>query len=444
MEIEAFLTAYDPSDLPGTSIDPLGFERGYLLLAEKILPGLTNVASRPRYFGMLAAGAYLAGDLFHEPQRKQYETRIDKTTRLERFWALGNVLASTNSVARELELYGLRGVNYAKAKAEELARRGKKETNADFKLLSRQVQYGGIGMYGTVADRMRILDRQTLCLSADLGRVLGEGFIKETELPKAIIKAIEEDGSVDLAKLASWGDRAFIGATVGPTEANCLYDALHLEPVRSRMVGILSKYPPKEGETELHRLSRIRENINGQNKSADLKEAINAILSYESSYRWILLAFERILWLCRSDPSGSISPDDLSRDQVMEKAVQSLPKRITAFMNAVEKGQTEEFKRDLNRIDDVRQFLQELAAICTNGGDIAKRIMLRHSEVQRGKFDKGRRKMPWLEYVSKGRIALTSTRVGGLTFQVTDVSRIPAHPYRLNSADALILASRQR
>ena len=72
MQIQAFLTAYDPVDLPGTSIDPLGFERRYLFLADKILPGLTNVANRPRYFSALCAGAYLAGDLFtipHEPSR---------------------------------------------------------------------------------------------------------------------------------------------------------------------------------------------------------------------------------------------------------------------------------------------------------------------------------------------------------------------------------------
>lgn len=42
-----FLTAYDPSDLPGGSVVPLGIERGYLHLADKILPGLTNVASQP-------------------------------------------------------------------------------------------------------------------------------------------------------------------------------------------------------------------------------------------------------------------------------------------------------------------------------------------------------------------------------------------------------------
>ncbi len=50
LEIDSFLTAYEPSDLPGTSIDPLGFERGYLFLADKILPGLTNVAAQPALF----------------------------------------------------------------------------------------------------------------------------------------------------------------------------------------------------------------------------------------------------------------------------------------------------------------------------------------------------------------------------------------------------------
>jgi hypothetical protein len=29
-------------------MDPLGFERGYLFLADKILPVLTNAAGRPR------------------------------------------------------------------------------------------------------------------------------------------------------------------------------------------------------------------------------------------------------------------------------------------------------------------------------------------------------------------------------------------------------------
>lgn len=38
--MQSFLTAHDLSDLPGESIDLLGFERGYLFLADKIPSGL--------------------------------------------------------------------------------------------------------------------------------------------------------------------------------------------------------------------------------------------------------------------------------------------------------------------------------------------------------------------------------------------------------------------
>ena len=66
--MELFLTTYDPSDLPGRSIDPLGFERGYLFLADKTLPGMTHVASSPRYFEMLCAVASHAGNRGSTPR----------------------------------------------------------------------------------------------------------------------------------------------------------------------------------------------------------------------------------------------------------------------------------------------------------------------------------------------------------------------------------------
>src|SRR5580698_3721118 len=91
--LETFLTAYDPSDLPGTSIDPLGFERGYLFLADKILPGLTNVASRPRYFALLCTGILLSGDTADNRREVIRKHRREIILRLERFWALANVLA---------------------------------------------------------------------------------------------------------------------------------------------------------------------------------------------------------------------------------------------------------------------------------------------------------------------------------------------------------------
>lgn len=80
-----FVTAYDPSDLPCGSLDPLGFERGYLLLADKLLPGSTSVADRPRYSSVICAGAYLAEVDQHDPPRLQYQSRLECILRFERF-----------------------------------------------------------------------------------------------------------------------------------------------------------------------------------------------------------------------------------------------------------------------------------------------------------------------------------------------------------------------
>lgn len=141
-----FLTAYDPSDLLGGSLDLLGFERGYLLLADKILPGLTNVADRPRYFSVLCAGVSIAGADISDPPRLQYQRRLDCIQRFERFWALANVLARQEASDGELPVSGIQGVSYAAGKAESLLRTDARRVGADFKMLSRQVPYGVVGI----------------------------------------------------------------------------------------------------------------------------------------------------------------------------------------------------------------------------------------------------------------------------------------------------------
>jgi hypothetical protein len=113
-----FLTAYDPSDLPGGSIDPLGFERGYLFLADKILPGLTNAAGRPRYFSVMCAGIQLAPPGSGN-ERNNIRVRSERVLVFERFWAAANVLASEHD--GELSTSGIRGVTYAKAHVDSLS-----------------------------------------------------------------------------------------------------------------------------------------------------------------------------------------------------------------------------------------------------------------------------------------------------------------------------------
>src|SRR4051794_39860877 len=146
LAVEPFLTAYDPSDLPGASVDPLGFDRGYQFLAEKILPGLTNVASRPRYFSALCAGVVLSDEAHggeSEAPQARYQRRLDAVQRLERFWVLACVLASRDD--EELAVNGIRGIRSVEAAIERLDEGSETSTAADFRLLSRQVTYGMVG-----------------------------------------------------------------------------------------------------------------------------------------------------------------------------------------------------------------------------------------------------------------------------------------------------------
>ena len=154
MSLAFALTAYDPTDLPGGSIDPLGFERGYLFLADKTLPGLTNVANRPRYFGLLCAGAQLADVSTSFSPRQAYQARMQSVLRLERLWALANVLARDEAENDQLATSGLRGVSYAERKTESIYKERSSRTTGEFKLLSRQVTYGAVGIYGAVAQGM--------------------------------------------------------------------------------------------------------------------------------------------------------------------------------------------------------------------------------------------------------------------------------------------------
>jgi hypothetical protein len=159
--LEPFLTAYDPSDLPGSSVDPLGFDRGYALLAGKILPGLTNVANRPRYLSLMCAAIAIsdgrAGADVETP-REVLARRLDSILRAERFWTLASLLAAKKDESLGIE--GIRGIRYVQRALARIEERGDTSTDADFPLLSRQMPYGLVGIYGSIGDELQFILRQ--------------------------------------------------------------------------------------------------------------------------------------------------------------------------------------------------------------------------------------------------------------------------------------------
>jgi hypothetical protein len=433
--IETFLTAYDPSDLPGTSIDPLGFERGYLFLADKILPGLTNVASRPRYFALLCAGVHLSGSPTDATPRQILRHRQELVLRLERFWALANVLA------RPEQSGAVRGVTYAKAWAAELERRGETRTDAHYQLLSRQTQYGAIGMYANVADGMRFLNRDDFALTPALGEAAAKAFLKETDMPGTLRRAVVDGSDVSLSTLTDWGERAHVDGEVKTGEAECLLEALRSHPVRYATAILLKLYPWKDAdEMELDRLARIAKVLRQTGQNPDLREAIACILAFESCYQLVSLAFERLLWVCRHHAAASVTLLELNADPVLQAVRERLPAQIDRFLNSLNDGTDPAFRHDLDRLSDIRGFLQEASSAVSDIGSFVTAMVSRHADIQHGKFDRGRRKMPWLE-LNDSRINLTMARAGGANFEATTPQNIVPHPYRLRAADALISAS---
>jgi hypothetical protein len=435
--IDCFLTAYDPSDLPGGSVDPLGFERGYLFLADQILPGLTNVAGQPRYFSLLCLGIHLDRSEDGATPQMLLRNRRETVLRTERFWALANVLARGSSDAG-----GVRGVTYAAAQVDDLLRRKAAHANGKYRLLSRQAQYGALGMYGAVADGMRFINRDTLGLTQDLGVRAAEAFAHETSLPSAIRRAIIDDSDVALTTLRDWGERAYVRGHVGANEAECLNMALHLNLIRSRMAGWLQAHPQSGDGDELRRLARIAKAMTMSDRDGDLREALTVIIAYETCYRLAQLSLERILWVCRMGANPQVQIAGIASDAVITRVRNKLPQAVARLARSLNAWNSEGYRQNTDSLSDVREFLEQgAAAAATGAAQFLTTVLARHGEVQRGKFDHGRPKMPWLEWQSDGSIALTVSRVGGLRFAAERPEQIAAHPYRTGAADALIAAS---
>lgn len=430
-----FLTDWDPTDLPGTSVDPLGFDRGYNSLADKILPGLTNVAAYPRYLSLLCAGAWLSPG-GPSPTPHEIQQRQQVILRLERYWALAQVLAAESKAQRA---QGVRGVRYAEAQRIELARSGKRSSGSHFPLLARQVQYGCLGIYGRVASGMHLIDRKTLRLTPQFGENLGEAFVEETKLPKTLLNAVREgDEEVGLDLLCTWGEHAYIGGHPEKEEAAMLGQALHCDPLRSRMAKALEGTQARSAEAELDHLNRISRKLGSTND--DLVEAITAIIAYEQCYRIVLLAFERIRWRC-SGPGG-VRITDLAADDVVQECARSIPAASREFEKTIDKATNPDFKRELGeRLIDVRAFLSQGAVLSPVTGGFVEFVLNRHTDVQHGKFDHGRRKLPWLE-IDDGDVKLTTARASLISYEPRRPEDIPAHAYRTGAADALLKAAK--
>ena len=383
---------------------------------------------------MMCAGLELAGNQEAGSRREVHEQRLEVLQRLERLWALANVLARA-----EAPLSGLRGVSYARRALAQLEDQGADATAGDYKLLSRQVPYGAVGMYGVVADGFRLFDRQTLTLTPGRGERLGDAFLDETQVPGPVKQAARDGTPVKLATLKAWGERCHLDAEPGAEERACLREALEENQVRLRMARRLAQVPRQEDEPEQARLARILQAIGDDPEDADLAQALRAILAYERSYRLIQLVLERLLWRARTEPGGRATREGLKRDPVLAKVCDRLPSAAAELHQALQ-AETLAHAQDFERIRDAAEYVAQAASRAGSPLELADAVHGRHADVQRGKVSGGRPKAPWLER-GPTRFTLSLTRAGGAGRELEDADDVGSHPYRLYAADALVAAA---
>jgi len=450
--IQLFGTAYDPSDLPGSSVDPLGFEAGYVALAEALVPGLTTITDAPRYPGMLCAGLHLAhGEADGQTPRVAAEEKcLSALFRLERLWAVASVLRWRQQPEERDDSFGtLRGITYAELQVERIEDRGLTEISPDFRFLRRQRITGAVGVYRNFLEKCGLVFENEWRLTPDLGEALGEAFVRGTVMPAAVKRSMLEGANAPVAALRAWGQYAQPTRALLEEEKRVLREAVLASFQRRVTLGLLRQVGPAwlqaapDGElhavAEMLRLIKAGKAVRGVPPEVmpPLCATLTVIPAYEAAYRAALLGFERVLWLVRESPGGTAS-DAVLRDGTVRKLPKLLRETADGLAAALD-GAAEMAQPVRDALTDATSFVQDLGQRAREPKAAIEAILERHKQVQEGKLDRGHRKAPWV-VEDAGAYRLTFARVGGLNRPVTEPAQIVPHNYRLRNARRFLAA----
>jgi hypothetical protein len=457
--LHVFWTTYDPLDLASGSLDPLGFARGYLALADRFLPSFTTVTTVPRYVSMLCAAlrsvqTHLRLESGHASSKVRQE-RLKLVKSFERAWALACGLAAQDPAVGAEAVTGLRGIRYVNRQLDTLSGREKYIRTGSFNLLSNQVRYGGIGIYSTFLEECHLASMQSFALRP-LGEALAEGFPS----PPAGMAVHNEDARLSLDALREWGGIAHIGAFTsqeGATLAEALSggeEADHPDNVRWAALQMLTKLNPQSDydEGELLRRLAIELRRGAFDKLAvpaicltQIGATLRMLVPFEQFYRSVLFLFERLRAAASDENEASLA--DVASAEPIKEAGEAARKSAADLLTSLQAA------REVNpaTVGEVEVVFKESGILAlanevlrreTDAVELLRLIHRRHAQVQSGKFDRGMPKAAWIRMVgSADRVRLTAQRHQLAAAQRPegwkDVGR---HPYRTSSAFAFIQA----
>ncbi len=451
-----FWTAYDPLDLASGSIDVLGFQGGYVALANKLMPAFTTVTTSPRYVSMLCAAVRAAEAAFPgtaDSTVRVRQTRMGAVKSYERAWALACGLAETEDSVGKKAVDGLRGIQYVRRRLSELSGREKAIRTSSFSLLANQVRYGGIGVYSTMLEDCHLASMRAIT-PRPLGMRLAEAFPS----PDDNLPLWDEDRPLPLDGLRAWGGRCHLGDFTRE-EGLCLANALRGgeeggwdDDVRWTTLRLLANYGD-DGGGEPALLGRLLDAIRSGESDRlkvpplclrQIEASLVLVRPYERLYQAVQFLFDAVRAAATDEPQVRL--DSLAPAPSCVLACQGARKAAGDLLEVIEKAAAVHPQTALN----LREVFVETGIVAlaealrgySGEVDLLGLVLDRHRDVQEGKLDRGERKAVWVrrDPVS-GSVRLTSQRHQlPRSGRYDNWDQIPWHPYRTFGARRFVRA----
>jgi hypothetical protein len=448
-DLRLFWTAYDPLDLASGSIDVLGFQAGYLALANKLLPGFTTVTTSPRYVSMLcaavaAAEAAVSGS--GEAGTRVREARMEAVKSYERAWALACGLTAEATIG-EKAVDGLRGVQSIRRRLSELSARDKAIRTSSFNLLANQVRYGGIGAYSTLLEDCHLATLRSVTLRP-LGVRLAEAF----PAPNGGLAVWEEERALPLDALREWGSRCHLGDFTRE-EGRGLIEALRggeesgrADDVRWTTLRMLAAFA-EDGLREPLLFQRLLDALRGGECDrlkvppaclSQVEAALVLIGPYERLYQGVQFLFDAVRAAATDEPEARLGA--VADAPPCVAAIQGVRAAASALRAALEDAVAvhAQTAHDVHAVlagAGVVAFAEASLGV-PDGASLVAMVLDRHRDVQHGKFDRGERKAAWV-LCDTGNVTarLTAQRHQLPQSDRYDTwSQVPWHPYRTYGA----------
>ena len=381
------------------AIDPLGLYAVANALAVKLVPGIRERQSRPRFVTAIAVSASVC--LGRTPGEVAADHVSEPWQVFEWYVVEGLVRGSSE----DADLTALPGVDKARQ-----AMRDRVPLSAS-RYLKTPTVFGFHGVYRQMARALDIELSETL---GDTGLELldawsreqglngfhgsGDGLGREwcQKLASALADGVEQ-GAV--ARKAGWSGWSFFAdhlapGEIGEQEARVILDALkrETEPLRRQVFQALvskdgvARWIQTQSERQFHLLLRDR-------ADQDLLELLDAILIYEQWSRLLQDAFDDCLYrMSRQRTKTTVR--SLSDMPLVKKAWEQIPNLYAPVMEHVERfGQAGRLQTTFASLGDPVPLKEWVA-----------RLLEHHRQIQRRKPPNG--KNPWFERFDDGSVII--------------------------------------